>query len=354
MNPEDIPGLPKVKKGTKTVFGVLCKHHPEHMGYRYANSCDCVACILTKNNRIVGFDPDGTPITYKTARNRKIVGHDPDGTPISYGTAYSRRIVGHDPDGTPISYGTAYYRQIVGYDTDGTPITYGAARSREIVGHDPDGTPISYGAARNREIVGHAPDGTPISRGMAKGREIVDYEPDGTPISYGTAKHREIVRHDPDGTPISYGLAFNREIVGYDQDGTPISRGKAAARRFLATPEGRARGLANHYAYYARLDENTKALNLSEADIALTNQVVEQIQLAGFTVDHMEPASKGGAHVWWNLNGLTKSTNSSKSTKELDLSQLPHWLEMLEQGRAPDYYQRLVSKILRGGNYEPE
>ena len=258
LNPEDIPGLPKVKKGTKTGFGVLCKRHPEHCGFRYLVSWLCVACIQARS----------------------------------------------------------------------------LANSRAIVDHASDGTPISRSLANNREIVDHAPDGTPISRGLATSRAIVD--------------------HAPDGTPISRGLAVTRAIVDHAPDGTPISRGLAISRAWLATPEGRAQAVVNIAARKARLDANTKALNLTPEEVELTNQVVRQISLEGLTVDHMQPSFKGGAHVWWNLNGLTKSTNSSKSDKELDLSKLPHWLEMLDQGRAPDYYQRLVSKILRGGNYEPE
>ena len=234
LNPEDIPGLPKVRKGTKTYFGTLCYHHPEHNGYRLVSGAQCVACMQE--------------------------------------------------------------------------------RSKKIVGHAPDGTPISRSLANNRAIVDHASDGTPISRSLAASRAIVDHAP----------------------------------------DGTPISRGLAISRAWLATPEGKAKHVAKGHAYYARLDENTRALNLSKEDVALTDEVVRQISCEGLSVDHMKPASKGGAHVWWNLNALTKSTNSSKSNKELDLSATPHWLEMLEQGRAPDYYQRLVSKILRGGNYEPE
>ena len=298
MNPEDIPGLPKVRKDVKTGFGVLCKRHPEHYGFRYLVSWMCVACIQARG----------------LAKNRAIVDHAPDGTPISRSLA----------------------------------------NSREIVDHTPDGTPISRSLAASREIVDHASDGTPISRNLAISRAIVDHAPDGTPISYGLAKSREIVGHDPDGTPISRGLAKSREIVGHDPDGTPISYGLAKSRNFLSTPEGRAKHVAKWHAYYARLDENTRALNLSPEEVELTNQVVKQIEIEGLTVDHMQPASKGGAHVYWNLNGLTGSTNSSKSDKELDLSATPHWLEMLEQGRAPDYYQRLVSKILRRGNYESE
>jgi len=266
LNPEDIPGLPKVRKGTKTGFGVLCKHHPEHFGFRFANTCECVACQQAKHRKQVEFThPDGR----KEWMTRSLATH-------------LTQVEFVHPDGRK------------------EWMTRGLAVSKEQV-------EFTHLDGRKEWM----------TRGLAASKEQV-------------------------------------EFVHLDGRKEWMTRSLAAHLKLLSTPEGRARNVAYMYAYHARLDENTSKLGLSQEDIALTDRVVMEIQLAGFTVDHMEPANKGGAHVYWNLNGLTGSTNSSKSDKELDLSATPHWLEMLEQGRTPDYYQRLVSKILRGGNYEPE
>ena len=311
LNPEDILGLPKVRKGTKTCFGVLCKRHPEHYGFRYANTCECVACQQAKHRKQVEFThPDGR----KEWMTRGLAAH-------------LTQVEFTHPDGRK------------------EWMTRSLAVSKEQVEFvHPDGRKewmTRNLAAHLTQVEFVHPDGRKewMTRGLATSKEQVEFT-------------------HPDGRKewMTRGLAVSKEQVEFTHlDGRKewMTRGLAASKILLSTPEGRARNAAKNYAYQARLDENTRALNLSPEEVELTNEVVKEIQLAGFTVDHMEPANKGGAHVYWNLNGLTGSTNSSKSDRELDLSATPHWLEMLEQGYAEDYYERLVLKLL-GRQQEPE
>ena len=85
---------------------------------------------------------------------------------------------------------------------------------------------------------------------------------------------------------------------------------------------------------------------LSEEDQRLTDQTAREIQAAGLTLDHIVAVTRGGEHAWYNLNGLTHSTNCSKSDR--DLGPMLCWLEMREEGLPLDEYERQVLERLRG------
>lgn len=263
--------LPKVQASTKTYFGTLCAKHPEHKGFRLANSGKCIACMQAR----------------RSAERQKLVPHpDGSGRTVTRGYADSVKLVPH-PDGS------------------GRMVTRGYANNNKLVPHpDGSGRMVTRSYANNVKLVPH-PDGS--------GRLV-------------TRSYAESVKLVPDP---------------WNPDGPLIPRGTATARASLQTPEGRAYFLNKWYERDAKKRGNTP--ELSPEDQALTLQTIREIQAAGYTVDHMQAVNDGGPHAWWNLNALTKSTNSSKQDKSIEAD---CWLDMQAQGLPADTYERLVQQEL--------
>jgi hypothetical protein len=51
--------LPKTNRNTKTYFGNICRHHPEHGGFRLVSSKRCVACTQMVNRLRQGYQGRG-------------------------------------------------------------------------------------------------------------------------------------------------------------------------------------------------------------------------------------------------------------------------------------------------------
>jgi hypothetical protein len=264
--------LPKVRAGAKTYFGKVCAKHPEHKGFRQANtSKQCVACEQERVH----------------ANNQKLVPHpNGSGEMVTQGYANNVKLVPH-PNGS------------------GEMVTCSYARSVRLVPHpDGSGKLVKRGYAESVKLVPH-PDGSGkmVTRGHAESVKLVQdpWNPDGPLITYGLARHRKMGQ----------------------------------------TPEGRALRLDYVHTYKAKKRGNTPELDAE--DQALTLQTIKEIQAAGYTVDHMQAVNDGGPHAWWNLNALTKSTNSSKRDRSIEAD---CWLDMQAQGLPADTYEKLVQQEL--------
>jgi HNH endonuclease len=136
--------------------------------------------------------------------------------------------------------------------------------------------------------------------------------------------NNKLVPHpDGSGEMIARGCASHKAlVVGYDGKERP--RGSEGTLKYYRTHPGKA--CAKSQARRAKKLGNTG--ELSKEDRGKTTKTYIEISALGLSVDHIRPISEGGADVWWNLQALSKSTNSSKSNKLLDgIDEIPCFLD---------------------------